>query len=61
MANAGGVEDATWGIKQRLTLEQFLVRSWMSIRRLLWLVAWVFFWLNLWGEDLRREKRRLRE
>jgi hypothetical protein len=46
-----GVEDATWGIKQRLTLEQFLVRSWMSIRRLLWLVAWVFFWLNLWGED----------
>jgi hypothetical protein len=45
-----GVEDATWGIKQRLHLEDFLVRSWMSIRRLLWLVAWVFFWLNLWGE-----------
>jgi len=46
-----GVEDATWGIKQRLHLEDFLVRSWRSIRRLLWLVAWVFFWLNLWGED----------
>jgi len=46
-----GVEDATWGIKQRLHLEDFLVRTWMSIRRLLWLVAWVFFWLNLWGED----------
>jgi hypothetical protein len=26
------------------------VRSWRSIRRLLWLVAWVFFWLSLWGE-----------
>ncbi len=26
-----------------------LVRSWMSIRRLLWLVAWAFWWLNLWG------------
>jgi len=46
-----GVEDATWGIKQRLNLESFLVRSWMSLRRLLWLVAWVFFWLNLWGEE----------
>ena len=46
-----GVEDATWAIKQRMTLEQFLVRSWMSIRRLLWLVAWAFFWLNLWGQD----------
>jgi hypothetical protein len=46
-----GVEDATWGIKQRLNLENFLVRSWRSIRRLLWLVAWVFFWLNLWGEE----------
>lgn len=46
-----GVEDATWGIKQRLHLEDFLVRSWRSIRRLLWLVAWVFFWLNLWGEE----------
>jgi hypothetical protein len=30
----------TWGIKQRLHLEDFLVRSWMSLRRLLWLVAW---------------------
>jgi hypothetical protein len=53
-----GVEDATWGIKQRLNLESFLVRSWMSLRRLLWLVAWVFFWLNLWGED---RYERLRE
>lgn len=46
-----GVEDATWGIKQRFNLESFLVRSWTSLRRLLWLVAWAFFWLNLWGED----------
>ena len=46
-----GVEDATWGIKQRFHLELFLVRSWRSIRRLLWLVAMAFFWLNLWGED----------
>jgi hypothetical protein len=53
-----GVEDATWGIKQRLNLESFLVRSWMSLRRLLWLVAWTFFWLNLWGND---RYRRLRE
>jgi hypothetical protein len=53
-----GVEDATWGIKQRLHLEDFLVRSWMSLRRLLWLVAWVFFWLNLGGED---RYQRLRE
>jgi hypothetical protein len=45
-----GVEDANWGIKQRFHLESFLVRSWRSIRRLLWLVAWAFFWLNLWGE-----------
>jgi hypothetical protein len=45
-----GVEDATWGIKQRFHLESFLVRTWRSIRRLLWLVAWAFFWLNLWGE-----------
>jgi hypothetical protein len=46
-----GVEDATWGIKQRFCLEAFLVRSWRSIRRLLWLVAWAFYWLNLGGED----------
>ena len=46
-----GVEDATRGIKQQFTVEQFLVRSWMSIRRLLWLVAWAFWWLNLWGEE----------
>jgi hypothetical protein len=45
-----GVEDATRGIKQHFHLESFLVRSWRSIRRLLWLVAWAFFWLNLWGE-----------
>ncbi len=46
-----GVEDATWGLKQRLHLESFLVRSWCAIRRLLWLVGWVFFWLNLWGDE----------
>lgn len=46
-----GVEDATWGIKQRFHLEGFLVRSWKSIRRLLWLVALAFYWLNLWGDD----------
>lgn len=45
-----GVEDATRGLKQQFELEQFLVRSWMSIRRLLWLVAWAFWWLNLWGD-----------
>lgn len=46
-----GVEDATRGVKQQFTVEQFLVRSWMAIRRLLWLVAWAFWWLNSWGED----------
>ncbi len=46
-----GVEDATWGIKQRFQLERFLVRSWLSIRRLLWLIALAFYWLNLWGEE----------
>lgn len=46
-----GVEDATRGIKQQFAVEEFLVRSWVSIRRLLWLVAWAFFWLNLWGEE----------
>jgi hypothetical protein len=46
-----GVEDATRGLKQKFTLEQFLVRSWTAIRRLLWLVAWAFWWLNGWGED----------
>ena len=46
-----GVEDATRGIKQQFTVEQFLVRSWRSIRRLLWLVAWAFWWLNLWGDE----------
>jgi Transposase DDE domain len=46
-----GVEDATRGIKQRFAVEEFLVRSWMSIRRLLWFVAWAFWWLNLWGGD----------
>ena len=47
-----GVEDATRGIKQQFAVEEFLVRSWVSIRRLLWLVAWAFWWLNLWGEDV---------
>lgn len=46
-----GVEDATWGIKQRFHLEHFLVRSWRSIRRLIALVALAFYWLNLWGDD----------
>jgi hypothetical protein len=46
-----GVEDATRGIKQQFHLEAFLVRSWRSIRRLLVLVAWAFWWLNLWGEE----------
>jgi hypothetical protein len=27
------------------------VRRWRSLRRLLWLAAWAFFRLNLWGED----------
>lgn len=44
-----GAEDATRGIKQQFRVEEFLVRSWVSIRRLLWLVAWAFWWLNLWG------------
>ena len=42
-----GVEDATRGIKQPFCWASFLVRSWRSIRRLLWLVAWAFWWLNL--------------
>jgi hypothetical protein len=46
-----GVEDATRGIKQSFGVEAFLVRSWVSIRRLLWLVAWAFWWLNLWGAE----------
>jgi hypothetical protein len=45
-----GVEDATRGIKQRFCLEGFLVRTWMALRRLLWLVGLAFWWLNLWGE-----------
>lgn len=53
-----GVEDATRGLKQQFALEEFLVRSWRSIRRLLWLAAWAFWWLNLWGE---RSFERLRE
>jgi hypothetical protein len=52
-----GVEDATRGIKQQFHLEQFLVRSWRSIRRLICLVALAFFWLNLWGEDRYRSLR----
>jgi hypothetical protein len=46
-----GVEDATWGIKQRFHLEYFLVRSWRSIRRLICLMALAFFWLSLRGEN----------
>lgn len=46
-----GVEDATRGIKQHFTVEAFLVRTWRAIRRLLWLVAWAFWWLNLWGDE----------
>jgi hypothetical protein len=45
-----GVEDATRGIKQHFAVEAFLVRTWCAIRRLLWLVGWAFWWLNLWGE-----------
>ncbi len=45
-----GVEDATRGIKQSFDLEAFLVRTWRSLRRLLWLVGWAFWWLSLWGE-----------
>ena len=52
-----GVEDATWGIKQRFHLELFLVRSWRSIRRLIGLVAIAFYWLNLWGEERFRPLR----
>jgi hypothetical protein len=52
------VEDGTRGIKQQFALESFLVRSWRSIRRLLCLVSWAFWWLNLWGEE---GFRRLRE
>jgi hypothetical protein len=46
-----GVEDAARGIKQRFQVEAFLVRSWCALRRLLWLVAWAFWWLNLWGDE----------
>jgi hypothetical protein len=46
-----GVEDANRGIKQRFRVELFLIRSWRAIRRLLWLTAWAFGWLNLWGEQ----------
>jgi hypothetical protein len=49
-----GVEDGTRGIKQHVVLESFLVRSWRSIRRLLWLVAWAFWWLNLGGRRTSR-------
>jgi hypothetical protein len=45
-----GAEDATRGLKQHLALEAFRVRTWCATRRLLWLVAWAFWWLNLWGE-----------
>jgi hypothetical protein len=50
-ARRWGAEDATRGVKQHFHVEAFLVRSWCAIRRLLWLVAWAFWWLNLWGDD----------
>lgn len=53
-----GIEEATRGLKQQFKLELFLVRSWRSIRRLLWLAAVAFWWLNLWGDD---KLRRLRD
>ena len=46
-----GAEDATRGVKQSFNLEAFLVRSWRSIRRLMWFVAVAFYWLNLWGNE----------
>ena len=52
-----GVEDATWGVKQRFHLEEFLVQSWRSIRRLIYLVAIAFYWLNLWGKESYRHLR----
>jgi hypothetical protein len=53
-----GVADGRRGIQQPFALESFLVRSWRSIRRLLWLVGWALGWLNLWGEE---RFKRLRE
>jgi hypothetical protein len=44
-----GVEDATRGVKQQFGVESCLVRGWGALRRLLWPVAWAFWWLNLWG------------
>jgi hypothetical protein len=46
-----GVEDAKRGVKQQFRLEAFLVRTWRALRRLLVLVGWAFWWLNLWGEE----------
>jgi hypothetical protein len=46
-----GVGDATRGVEQGSRVESFWVRSWMAIRRLLWLVAWAFRWRSLWGDD----------
>lgn len=46
-----GAEDATRGIKQCFRVEDFLVRSWRSIRRLMLFVALAFWWLNLWGNE----------
>lgn len=45
------MEDATRGSKQSFHVEAFLTRSWRALRRLLWLVGWAFWWLNLWGEE----------
>lgn len=46
-----GVEDATRGLKQSFGLEAFLIRTWRALVRLLVLVGWAFWWLNLWGEE----------
>jgi hypothetical protein len=44
------VEDARRGLRQSFHRAACLVRWWRSLRRLLWLVGWAFWWLNLWGE-----------
>jgi hypothetical protein len=46
-----GMEDVTRNSKQQFSLEQFLLRSWRSISRLLCFVGLAFYWLNSWGEE----------
>ena len=46
-----GVEDAQRGIEQQFRVEPFLVGTWRALRRLSWLVAWSFWWLNPWGRN----------